>query len=213
MDPIQEFVHQMKNLARQETGADSRLATWGHIASYDPQTHAVKCLLPSYRGLDDAPVMTPWIQLATPWAGKGANSFGMQFAPYGGATASNPENGEQCFIIIVEKQSGASVCAYLLYNDVQPPPTRNSGVTLAAGEMILMHASGMYIKMRSDGLIELNNIGGSSSFAARIGDDVSIPHAALQAILDLRYQLAGGAVPLTDVSGKITSGSSKVKIG
>lgn len=152
---VDEITHLMMQMSRQETG-DIRLVAIGHVTSYDPTHHAVRVALPTFRVTDNGedtqePIQTPWIQLGSPWVGKGS---GFQAAPHpGGATPGTW--GDQAAIFIVEREQNTAVVATLLYNQIAPPPDS----TLVAGEAVLRHDSGSLLKFFQNGNVNLNVAG------------------------------------------------------
>lgn len=149
MDVVGEFLHLVKQNAGQER-AGYRPFVYGHVASYDPGLHRVRCIVPSMRDDNGRPILSPWLPLGSTWVGAG---FGFQVAPLGGATFNEPTSGEACLIEIVEGRYGAAVCATMLFNQTQTPPN----TSLAAGEAIAKHQSGSFLYFHASGEIELNS--------------------------------------------------------
>lgn len=74
------------------------------------------------------------IPYATPWIG--------WFAP--------PTPGQQCIVIFQEGSKNVPLGALVLYDDAHLPP-----VNVAAGEAILYHSTGAYLKASNDGSIAI----------------------------------------------------------
>ena len=142
MSQSAELVQIIKQVAAQQQ--DNRFFAYGNIAqgSYDATTHRVKVVFASLRDDYGNPVISPWMPLGSPWVG---NGYGMQAAPVG---------GEQCVVELISRQRGTHVCAYLVYNYASPAPGG-----LNAGEAILKHQSGSFIKFHANGDIETNTQG------------------------------------------------------
>jgi hypothetical protein len=140
---MDEFVHLL--LRQQDANRPhAPVVAWGHIASYDPTTHTVKAVLPAYRNTSDVPIVTPWIPLGTLWVG---NGWGIQIAPHGGASYTDPTAGEQCCVLLVDDQSSASMCAVLFSTALMPPPAPS----LQPGECMVRHESGTQLYFAASG--------------------------------------------------------------
>lgn len=140
------LVHLIKQLARDEVGHQT-FATWGYVAAYDVATHSIKAVLPTFRATGPngelQPIVTDWIQLATPWSGDG---FGDQMSPYAAAaTPQDPSLGEQVQISIISSTTGASVATAMLFNTKYPPP---GGIN--PGERILKSQAGNFVLIGQD---------------------------------------------------------------
>lgn len=127
----------------------------GHVVNYDPKTNQVQCVIPAFPVVDPQTgavtgdyATTPWMQLGSPWVGDG---WGFQTAPDVG-DAADPWSGAQCAICVVSQRTGASFVANLLYTDNATTPDS----TLEAGESILKHKSGSYLRFNSDGSVSVN---------------------------------------------------------
>ena len=111
------------------TRATTRIGT---ITSYDPVHHAVKVML------QPDETETGFIPLAAAWVG---NGWGVFFAPIG---------DEQ---VVVEFQEGSHetpIATLRLYDNTNQP------LPVPAGEMWLVHQTGSYLKLTTDGKITLN---------------------------------------------------------
>jgi hypothetical protein len=107
----------------------------GHVIEYDVNTNMCRVLLPTRRAENDdsssgdsssggssdsgQTMETGWIQVGVPAVGKG---WGFQYCLKGGATADNPEQGEQVQVTIQDRFSGLCAVANLTFNDEMPPP-------------------------------------------------------------------------------------------
>lgn len=149
---------------------DLELHLIGHVIEYDPATHMVRCILPTRRAVDDngddQPMETGWCQLGSGQVGDG---HGDQYALHGGATAENPEQGEQVQVSIQHRASGLCAVANLTYNDtMQPPGGGENGqagdddhdnatddtdgtLQLRARERIIKQQSGTFLKLYANG--------------------------------------------------------------
>ena len=86
-----ELMHTIKQLVAQAL-VDQRPFVYGHISSYDPNGHRVKCIIPSMTDENGVPLLSPWMPMGSLSAGAG---YGVQVIYQGGATAQNPTGGEQ----------------------------------------------------------------------------------------------------------------------
>jgi hypothetical protein len=66
-----ELVHLIRQAAGQSQH-DYRPFVYGHIASYDPERHRVRCIVPSMSEEDGSPTLTPWMPMGTLATGTGA---------------------------------------------------------------------------------------------------------------------------------------------
>ena len=166
---IHDLVALMQQMSIEQT-QDMELHLIGHVIEYDPTTHMCRVLLPTRRSEDDQGnvdvIETGWVQVGTGHVGDG---FGEQYALKGGATAENPEKGEQVQVSIQHRSSGLCAVANLTFNDTMQPPgagpngdagnDQNDNATddtdgtlqLRAGEHIQKHESGTFIKLYSNG--------------------------------------------------------------
>lgn len=166
MSGVDQLTHLIKQLAAQQT--ESRVFAYGHISSYDVNLHRVRVTFPALRDEEGNQEISPWMPLSSIWVG---NGFGIQIAPIG---------GEQCIVELVENQHGVHVCANLLYNASSPPP---GGLT--AGEAIIKHQSGSFLKFHANGDVETNAQGNvnvickTSNVTASQAANVTAPHINL----------------------------------
>lgn len=145
---------------------------YGHIASYDPDKHRVRCIIPSMTDQDGNPLLSPWMPMGTPFATKGA---GVQVIYEGGATIDNPTAGEQVMIAIFDRQRGVAAVPCLFYHASHPPPSTNlpqisdgysaNATPSVAGDVIISAPSqqpggaNSFIRIRKAGQIEIWSAG------------------------------------------------------
>lgn len=153
---IDEFLHNTKHAAQQQTGDYAPFA-YGHIANYDAKTHRVRVVLVSVRNEDDVPSLSGWMTLG----GMGGNGWGIQIAPKGGASVDNPTAGELVVVQRVDRGLGVQAVACMVWNQVNVPPFPE----LAPGEIGIKGAGGASI------LIDKNNnitLGGDNDLAITV---------------------------------------------
>ena len=134
-----EIMHLVRHGANQST-VDVRQHIYGHIASYDPALHRVRCIIPSMTDDDGTPQLSPWMPLGTPWQGA-------QYIYKGGASAQNPNAGEQVMIGLFDRFRGVAAVPCTFYNNTAQPPssrlpsTQNgypgNAAALAGGDMLI----------------------------------------------------------------------------
>jgi hypothetical protein len=140
---------QNSQMTAMRSAGDIRLVAFGHITQYLPKLHAVQVLIPQYCDPElGLTYETGPIQLGTIAAG---NGFGYAYAPFGGATLQNPEAGEECAILIIQRNDGVMLCANLLYNDKMQSP--GSGLVQASNYLTDDELHGM--TSDPDGLMQL----------------------------------------------------------
>lgn len=106
----------------------------GIITSVNPTDYTVKVLL------QPEAIETGFIPYCTPFYG--------WVAP--------PVGGEQCLVLFERGNNNVPVAAMLLYwNESQAPGIASAGDT-QAGEILLKHSSGSYVKLTQDGKILIN---------------------------------------------------------
>lgn len=144
-----ELVHTLLHMSQLQQGV--RLPfVWAHVAEYDPSTHTVRCLIPIYREGSSAPTLTGWLPVMPMMAGP---NVGIQYAFKGGASYSNPTNGELVLVLILDDAFGAYVAIGPWFNSIMTPPSQV--VNLSPGELLIRHADGQYIYLKNDGSISL----------------------------------------------------------
>lgn len=153
---MDQIAHLIKQLGGQQD-RDQRHFVFAHIANYDPTTHSVRCIIPSWRDEDSGtPVVTPWIPLGTPSAG----GMLVQFAPKTGATVQNPTAGELVVIQLFDRARGTAAVASQLFTNAIQPPSGLLDNPLKGGEGVIYHAdSGTYIRFLQRGDLEIKTTG------------------------------------------------------
>lgn len=112
-----QLLHTLKNASAQ--GGEPRPLIYGHIASYDPLLHRVRCIIPSMTDQDGVAQLSPWMPMGTASAGAG---YGVQVIYQGGATIDNPTAGEQVLIAVFDRQRGVSAVPCMFYHASNLPP-------------------------------------------------------------------------------------------
>lgn len=161
-----EFTHMIRHAAIR--GGDVTPFRYGHIASYDPTQHRVRCIIPSMTDQDGNPLLSPWMPMGTLSAGAG---YGMQVIYQGGASIANPTAGEQVMIAIFDRQRGVAAVPCMFYHAARPPPATNlpgvaDGYTTGAdpcvvGDVVISAPPktdggvNTFIRIRTSGAIEI----------------------------------------------------------
>ncbi len=154
-----EMTHAMLHAAAQQSGSPLT-AIPAFVASYDPSQHAVRCIIaPWVNAGYSQSQMTGWVPLMTPWMG---NGWGMQIAPFGGATQDNPAQGEQIMLLVVNASNGSYIAGGYLYSSRSSPPN----TALGAGEAVLQHETGSKLYFQSDGSVLVNAAANLTATAA-----------------------------------------------
>lgn len=215
------LMHQASN----EQVQDMELHLIGHVIEHDPVTNMCRVLLPTRRAEDDngnVQVMeTGWIQVGSGQVGDG---HGDQYHMVGGATAENPEQGEQVQVSIQHRASGLCAVANLTYNDTMQPPgagpngdagddsndnaTDDDGtLQLRPAERIIKQRSGTFIKLYSNGDI---GIFAAADAVIRVHTDCKV--IVEQGDLDVDVQLGNANVTLDqgDLDVAITLGDAAI---
>lgn len=220
-----ELLHLVKQAAAQ--GGDIKPFLYGHIASYDPTQHRVRCIIPSMTDQDGNPTLSPWLPMMSNSTG---NGYGAQFIPFGGATADNPTAGEQVIIGMFDRQRGVGAVMGMLYHGVSPPPATNlpkqsDGFTAnaaanAPGDFIISapptQAGGAnsFIRMRQNGNVEvwsaaqlnINTIGDSNlnvggNVTAAVSGDVTATVTGNATVTAATVTIVGATIMLTKAIG------------
>lgn len=105
---------------------------FGIISSVDPARATARVLL------QPEGVLSGWLPILSPWVGAG---WGMSCPP-------NP--GDQVLVLAQEGASEHGVIVGRAFSDQQQPPAAPSG------ELWLVHSSGSFIKLTSDGTVRVN---------------------------------------------------------
>ncbi|GEM_PF-4338255 len=171
-----DFMHGIGHVSKANVG-ETKLIKWGHVSSYDPETHAVKVMI--MQDEDDEPCETNWISLG---AGVTGDKTGVQYALQGGATKDEPEKGEQVQVHILERSDGHMMTAHLCWNEKMEPPgsgkksqeeqdqeaqeeedgekfgwdeDKKGREKLKAGEYVMLLPGGSFLKFYEDGNVQL----------------------------------------------------------
>ena len=157
-----EQAHTVMHLAQLQQSTRRFRTVVANVSSYDPRTHRVQCLIPSYVDPITGDMnVTGWMPLETPMAG---NGWGIQYAPYGGATPQNPGAGEMVYLTIVDTEMGSYVVSCMTWNSKMAVPLS----TINAGEMILKDAFGNTVHFTNSGALDITgastvNISGAAT--------------------------------------------------
>lgn len=143
-----EVINTILQAAQMQSGGREWFVT-GFVSSYDPETHRVRCIIPSWinPGSSEA-VMTGWVPLQSVWVG---NGFGFQAAPFGGATQENPVGGEQVVLQIVSDDNGTYIGGGMLWSQQAGVPLP----TIQPGEAVMKHTTGSLLYFKADGSVAL----------------------------------------------------------
>lgn len=208
-----QLSHQIKLMVNQ---AISEIRPWvyGHIASYDSQTHRVRLVLPSMRDENNNPSYSSWLPIGATYAFNGA---GVQWAPIGGATLQNPTAGEQCMMLINERGLGFAAVPCMFWNQSVTPPGAG---TLQPGELLIQTKTGTQVYLRQNGDVLINSptgnvtvIGGIVTVTARTVAQIVAPAVklcgaltdALQAFCTTAFYTWAVAHTHNDPQGGVTS--------
>lgn len=165
-----ELVHVIKNLVQQEM-REIRPFVYAHVSNYDPTHHAVRVVVPSLRDeLTDEPVVSGWLPLGSLQVGDG---YGIQVAPAGGASVTNPTGGEQCLVALNERTHGVAAIISMFYTGAQLAPGPALSPPLQAGEMVMV-SNGSIIRWHKDKSLEITCYG---TLNVNVHDDVNINSA------------------------------------
>jgi hypothetical protein len=214
---LDQFAHMLRHVATQ--GGEEKPHVYGHIASYDPMQHRVRCIIPSMMDQDGVPTLSPWMPMGTMSAGAG---YGIQVIYQGGATVENPTAGEQVKIDLFDKQRGVSVSPCTFFHATNRPPATNLPTTAdgygtaadaaVAGDVIISAPSqqpggaNSFIRVRKSGQVQVWSAGlvsadviGGINVTVNTGD-VNITIAQGNASITL----AQGNATLTAATGNVT---------
>lgn len=152
---------------------DVKLVKYGRVTSYDPDKNAVKVLVMQDFGTDDEPAETDWIPLGTFAVG---DQWGFQYAPVGGASPDDPEQGELCVVFALQRNTGLTYTAHLIYDQAMVPPGSSENdedseqddddkagwdddpkglKKLEGGECIFRSKEGTFLKFYKDGDLQI----------------------------------------------------------
>ncbi len=147
-----EFIHTVMHAAELQAGNRAALVLTAFVMSYDPRTNRVKCIVPGYAEMTTGQMLqTGWISLGSIAA---SNGWGIQAAPFGGATQDNPSAGEQITLQILNTGNGSYVASVMTWNAKSAVPLP----TIAAGEMYMRDAKGNSVYFKSDGSLNISGV-------------------------------------------------------
>jgi hypothetical protein len=205
---IEQFAHALRHVATQ--GGDVKPHIYGHIASYDPMLHRVRCIIPSMMDDEGNPLLSPWMPMGTMSAGVG---YGIQVIYQGGATAQNPTGGEQVQINLFDKLRGVSAVPCSFFHATNRPPATNLPTTddgygaaadaAVAGDLIISappaQAGGAnsFVRVRKNGQIQVWSAGLVSADVIG-GINVTVNTG------DVNVTVAQGNATLTAAQGNVT---------
>lgn len=223
---MDELSHMIRHMATQ--GGDQTPFRYGHIATYDPALHRVRCIIPSMTDQDGNPTLSPWMPLGTLSAGAG---YGMQVYYQGGATAQNPTAGEQVLVAVFDRQRGVSAvpCSFFHSNSLPPStnlPTTADGYSAAAdpsvpGDLMITAPSATdggantFLRLRKDGAIQIwsagqmsANIIGGLTATVETGDvNLTVAQGSVNATV------TAGNVTVTAMSGVVSIFANAIRLG
>lgn len=210
---LDQFAHMLRHTASQ--GGDIKPHVYGHIASYDPDQHRVRCIIPSMTDQDGNPLLSPWMPMGTMSAGAG---YGIQVIYQGGATAQNPTSGEQVQINLFDKQRGVSAVPCTYFHATNKPPATNLPTTddgysaaadqVAAGDIIISAppaqsgGANSFVRVRKNGQIQIWSAG-------LVSADVIGGLTATINTGDANITIAKGDATLTATQGNVTVQSAQ----
>lgn len=149
-----ELLHTIKQVVAQAM-IDQRSFVYGHIASYDPNGHRVRCIVPCMQDDNGQPLETPWMPMGTLSAGQG---YGIQVVYQGGATVDKPTNGEQVLIGLFDRHRGVSAVPAMHFHDnAQPPATKlpqGTSSPVAPGDVLISNPSMSLLRLHANGDLE-----------------------------------------------------------
>jgi phage baseplate assembly protein V len=166
----------------------------GIITSVDPVDYTVKVLL------QPEEIETGFIPYCTPIYG--------WVAP--------PSGGEQCLVLFERGNNNVPVAALLLYwNEARAPGVSSPGDT-GAGEMLLRHSSGSYVKLTNDGKVlingntEIDATGSTIKLTANTAIDIQAPIINITGNVVLDGNLTTNNGDTTIIDGVITTNANIV---
>ena len=193
-----ELVHVIKNLVQQEM-REIRPFVYAHVSNYDPARHAVRVVVPSMRDeLTDEPVVSGWLPLGTLQVGSGV---GIQVAPVGGASVTNPTGGEQCLVALNERTHGVAAIISMFYSGAQLAPGPSLTSPLQAGEMVAT-SNGIVVRWHGDGTFEITTTGKITVTAKGEVDVMSSNGGKVVVSSTGEVDVYGGTVNLGAAGGK-----------
>jgi phage baseplate assembly protein gpV len=146
----------------------------GIISSVDAPNYSVKVLL------QPEEIETGFIPYCTPVYG--------WVAP--------PSGGEQCLVLFERGNNNVPIGALLLYWDQSRAPGVSSSGDTAAGEMLLRHSSGSYVKLNNAGKVLING---------QVEIDVTTPKLVITTTGDVDLTVGGNLTATVTGNTNITS--------
>lgn len=192
-----QFAHLVKQAAAQQTGGDV-FFRYGHVASYDPVTHRVRVVVPTWRDENGDAVLTGPLPLASIAVG---SFVGLQVAPVGGATLTNPTGGEQVGLQLLDRNRGVLAVPALFWTDAMLPPSGQIAGGLLPGEALMRHATGTLWRMHANGDYEVITAGKTIVTAT---GDVTVTTQANATVT------ATGSAVITAAAATIVAGTIKL---
>lgn len=165
-----ELVHAIRHVVAQ-AAPEHRPFVYGHIASYDPSRHRVRCILPSMQDDQGLPLLSPWMPMGSLSAGAG---YGIQIAYRGGATVENPTAGEQVLIGLFDQRQGVSAVPAMHFHDNALPPATalpQDAPPVSPGDVFVSNPSKTMIRIHANGDFE---IFGTAKLIGTFAGDASI---------------------------------------
>lgn len=168
-----ELVHQMMHIAQWQVGPSVFTGVPAHIASYDPRTHSVRCIIPHWTPpLGGDPAITGWVPLGTLAAN---NGWGIQAAPLGGATFDDPTLGEQVVLLCLHAAQGY----YIAVGITWPNVVQVAKPDIQGGEIYVKSASGASVYLKTDGSVVVDgvknvDINGATNVNVTAGSQVNV---------------------------------------
>jgi hypothetical protein len=157
MNPADELVHAIMHLSQLQASVHLTVL-YGHVSDYDVDTHRVRCMVPAWADGSGAPSLTNWIPLASPSVGPGS---GIQYALTGGASFTNPTDGELVAVLVLDDNSAALLAVGPFWTSKMATPSTQLSAPMQPGEIVSYHASGSYLYFQQNGQINLNGQAGS----------------------------------------------------
>jgi len=194
-----ELLHTIKHAVAQAL-IDYRPFVYGHIASYDPDGHRVRCIVPCMQDDNGQPLETPWMPMGTLSAGPG---YGIQVIYAGGATIDNPTGGEQVLIGLFDRHRGVSAVPAMHFHDnAQPPATAlPQGASPAVpGDVLISNPSKSLFRLHANG--DLEHIGTGKAIVTTTGDvTVTTTQGTATVIANKAVNIAAPAINLAKAVG------------
>jgi hypothetical protein len=152
MADLYEFFHLNMQMAQQQN-QDNVSFISGKISQYDPLTHRCRVVIPLFTDGNGNYMETGWIQMGTLWVG---NNFGMQIAPLGGATPTDPSGGEPVLLQVISQDAGLHIAGVQTFNSTVVAPGQNiplplGPVNIQPGEALIKHQTGSLIYLQNTG--------------------------------------------------------------